>query len=423
MAINYLSKSQGNIPNVNEEEGGDDVLGNYGKNINGTVDQQSYFDIKTCMQKYLDYINMNNSQYFVQDEEGNYISIDQNEIKQKIYNLLSNKYISEKNITIENLYDNIEVLEKNAIFVPLEATLIQDGDIKSFLVYGLVESINGYTVLDKMYAIVNIHVVEGKFSIEPIYEEYNSIKEIKINTFENTITLNEENKFKMTRVSAEDFPKEYINVFKRLALGAPEELYKLLDEEYKNARFKSLDEFKEYIKENKAEIISARLAKYQVINNDEDRFRYICIDQYDNYYIIEQKSILQDYDLILDTYSIDIPEFLEKYNESEEKQKILLNIQKVFQAVNSGDYRYVYEKLDDTYKSNYFKTETELKNYIQEKWYKDNKVEYGTYEKNEDIYVYNIRILDKDNTSAETINIKVVMKLLEGTDFVMSFSV
>jgi len=37
--------------------------------------------------------------------------------------------------------------------------------------------------------------------------------------------------------------------------------------------------------------------------------------------------------------------------------------------------------------------------------------------------VYNIRISDEDNTSTQRINIKVVMKLLEGTDFVMSFSV
>lgn len=423
IALNYFNKNQASTETLSEEGMGDDVLGNYGKSDNGRIDEQSYFDIKTCMQKYLNYINMNNSQYFVQDEEENYVSIDQNEIKQKIYNLLSNKYISEKNITIENLYDNIKVLEKNTIFVPLEATLIQDGDIKSFLVYGLIESINGYTVLDKMYAVVNINVVEGNFSIEPISGEYNSIKEVKIGSLENTITSNSDNKFKMTYIKNEDFPKEYINVFKRLALGAPEELYKLLDEEYKNARFKTLEEFKEYINENKSDIISARLTKYQVINNEEDGFRYICIDQHDNYYIIEQKSILQDYDLILDLYSIDIPEFVEKYDKSEEKEKILLNIQKAFQAIDAGDYRYVYEKLDDTYKSNYFKTKEDLEKYVQEKWYKDNKVEYGAYEKNEDIYIYNIRISDEKNTSSEIINIKIVMKLLEGTDFVMSFSV
>lgn len=423
MALNHFNKNQESAETLNEEEMGDNVLENYGKDENGKIDEQSYFDIKTCMQNYLDYINMNNSQYFVQDEEGNYVRIDQNEIKQKIYNLLSNKFITEKNITIENLYNNIKVLEKNAIFVPLEARLIQDGEIKSFLVHGLVESINGYTVLDKMYAIVNINVVEGNFSIEPISGNYNSIKEVKIGSLENTITSNANNNFKMAYIQREDLPKEYVNVFKRLALGAPEELYKLLDEKYKNAKFRTLEEFKEYIKENKAEIISARLAKYQVINNEENGFRYICIDQHDNYYIIKQKSILQDYDLILDIYSIDIPEFVEKYNKAEEKEKILLNIQKAFQAIDAGDYRYVYEKLDDTYKSNYFKTQEELEKYIKEKWYKNNKVEYGTYEKNGDVYVYNIRISDEDNTLAEKINIKVVMKLLEGTEFVMSFSV
>mgnify|MGYP000081844256 CR=1 FL=1 len=43
-------------------------------------------------------------------------------------------------------------------------------------------------------------------------------------------------------------------------------------------------------------------------------------------------------------------EFIEKYNSANEKTKVGLNIQKVFDAINNEDYEYVYNKLDNTFK-------------------------------------------------------------------------
>lgn len=49
-----------------------------------------------------------------------------------------------------------------------------------------------------------------------------------------------------------------------------------------------------------------------------------------------------NFTVILDTYTIDLPEFTEKYTKASDEEKVLLNIQKGFTAINDKDYRYVY---------------------------------------------------------------------------------
>ena len=44
-----------------------------------------------------------------------------------------------------------------------------------------------------------------------------------------------------------------------------------------------------------------------------------------------------DFDVILDVYTVEIPELTEQYNNSTDAEKVLMNIQKVFYAINDGD--------------------------------------------------------------------------------------
>lgn len=404
-------------------EDGEDVLGEYGKTTSGEgIDYQAYFDIKACMQKYVDNINIKNSKYYIYDKTNNKLIVtDENEIKQNIYNLLSDKYIAEKNITMENLYDNVETLQEEAMYLPIEAGLIQDGNIKSFITYGLVQSPKDYSVICKLFSVVNINVNEGKFSIEPLYGEYSGIGEIIIEDTEQTITGNAENRFSMTNITSESYPTEYINIYKSLALGDPERLYNLLNEEYKKARFENFDEFKEYIEKNKDKIQSTRLDKYKVDVNG-NTVRYICIDQYENYYIINQKEILQDYTIMLDKYTIDLPEFIEKYDSSANNIKVALNIEKLLEATQMGDYKYVYNKLNESFKSNNFNTLEKFERYIAERFdaTKDT-IKYDEYEEVTGVHVYNMKV--KDASENKIINAKVVMDLKDERDFVFSFSV
>lgn len=403
-------------------EDGEDVLGEYGKTSNGGIDYQAYFDIKTCMQKYVDNLNVKNAKYYLYDKTNNkVIAKDESVIKQNIYDLLSDKYIAEKNITIENLYDHVEILQQNAMYLPVEAKLIQDGDIKSFLVYGLVQSTKDYSVISKLFSIVNINIFEGKFSIEPIYGEYNNISEISTEKNEETITAKKVNEFTMTSLTPESYPTEYINIYKSLALGDPERLYNLLDEEYRNVKFASYDNFKNYIDKNKLEIQKTRLEKYKVDVNECD-VTYICVDQNEKYYIIKQKELLQDYTIMLDSYSVDLPYFVEKYENSDGHLKVALNLRKLVEATKMEDYEYIYNKLDESFKTNNYKTLDEFVKYIEGKFdATEDTIKYDSYEEAIGVHMYNIIVTDKSEN--KTINAKVVMDLKENRDFVFSFSV
>lgn len=415
----YLSKNGKRY--IEDENAGTNIFENYGKGIDGKIDSDAYFDIKKYMQKYIDTINLKNLQYGYYNENKEYISvIDEKQIKQKIYNLLSNKYIEEKQITVDNLYNYIDVLQKDAIFVPIEMTLIQEGEIKSFLVHGIIESAEDYSVIDEIFVIANIDMRGYKYSIEPIEGDYNNISEINIGKLEDTIIENEDNEFYKAYVKSEDIPTEYIEVYKGLALGAPEKLYNLLDQEYRNAKFSDLDEFKNYIQKNKTKIIKAKLDKYQV-EVDGNKVRYVCIDKNGNYYVINQNEALVDYTIMLDTYTIDLPEFIEKYNTSQDNIKVALNIEKLVEATKYGDYKYVYNKLDTTFKSSKFKTQTDFEKYIKEKYNpEEDTIKYKAYQMVTGLHIYNIEVTDK--SESKTIEAKVVMKIDEGRDFKISFS-
>lgn len=383
---------------------GENVVENYGSNNKGGIDFQSYFDIKLCMEKYLKLINI--------------LDVDENIAKKKIYDILSSKYISKNKITTENIYNYVKVLQESAMFVPIEASLVQDSDIKSFLISGLIESTKDYRVIDRFFGIININFIEGNFSIEPIYEDYNSINETKIEEFEKSIISNEENKFSMANLKASDIPVEYMNLYKGLALGYPEKIYDLLDNDYREARFKNVDEFKQYVQNNKEMIKNIILDDYSVITKN-DEIEYICVDKKNNYYIIRQKEILQDYKLLLDIYTIDIPQFVEGYNKSKEDEKVLLNIQKIITATKVKDYKYVYNKLDSTFKASNFATQADFEKYIKEKYKEEDKITFTTYEKINDVHIYGLEITKGDGN---VVKAQVVMQLKEGTDFAMSFS-
>ena len=111
-------------------------------------------------------------------------------------------------------------------------------------------------------------------------------------------------------------------------------------------------------------------------------------------------------------------EFVEKYNSANEKTKVGLNIQKVFDAINNEDYEYVYNKLDNTFKQTNFKTVQEFKNYIIQN-FSGKQLKYGECQQQGSLYIFNITITE----GTKQTNKRVIMQLKDGTDFVMSFNV
>lgn len=303
-----------------------------------------------------------------------------------------------------------------------------------------------------MHFTVNLDSSSNVFSIIPMEEaEYEQKITEPAQAFgnqEDMVQKNEYNTIPYQYYEKEDIVDKYFQDYLENALFNPEIAYASLDEEYRNKKFGGLENFEEYVNTNRETMeamcksarkdytdfetyqeyeeyyrkISKVGLKLYNIDDENDTEEYICIDSSGRYYIFSIKSIM-NYTLILDTYTIDLPQFTEQYNNSTDAEKVLLNIQKIFSAINDGDYNYVYNKLDNTFKQNNFPTLESFETYIQENFYENNSIGYSNYRTSGNLHIYNISITNADNAESTTVTKNFIMQLKEGTDFVMSFNV
>lgn len=234
------------------------------------------------------------------------------------------------------------------------------------------------------------------------------------------IKENEYNTFSVQAVREESLINSFLEDYKENALYYPEDAYNLLDEEYRNKKFGSLEAYEEYVNNNRQEIENIQLDKYMITNQDLND-QYVCIDKNGNYYIITKMSTME-YTVILDTYTVDLPEFLDRYNGADDEYKVGYNVEKFISAINDGDYKYAYNLLDETFRRNNYPSQGDFENFVKANFFENNEIQHNNVEKQGNQFVYGITIINKDNES-ERKNITVIMELGEETDFVMSFSI
>ena len=124
------------------------------------------------------------------------------------------------------------------------------------------------------------------------------------------------------------------------------------------------------------------------------------------------------YTVILDTYTVFLPAFLEKYNSGDEETKVEMNIGRFFEAIQAGDYEFAYSKLDETFRANYFLDLAQFENYAKNNFIYD-EMSYEEFFDIEGIYTSVIELENEENTTQKTFTVN----LLEGTDFTISFEV
>ena len=126
---------------------------------------------------------------------------------------------------------------------------------------------------------------------------------------------------------------------------------------------------------------------------------------------------------MLDSYTIENETFNEQYAKATNQQKVAANINKFFEMINAKDYTSAYKVLDTEFKNNYFKTEKEFENYIEQILYKCNSIEYLKFDDGiASVFKYNIKVINRFDSTQQK-DFAVAMQLKEGTNFVMSFEV
>ena len=137
------------------------------------------------------------------------------------------------------------------------------------------------------------------------------------------------------------------------------------------------------------------------------------------YFIINEKKLL-DYSILLDEYTIDIPQFIEKYNYSDIQNKVALNIDKFIKGINDKNYNYSYSILADSFKQNKFPSINLFEQAVKNEFFENCSIEYSVFNEQGNNYIYSVVL--RDTNSNNTKNMIIVMKLGDETDFEMSYS-
>lgn len=385
-----------------------------------------YIYLKECLNKYINYSE--NLRYIQEDMN----QVDEDTLEQAIEvmkSILPEFVVKELNITNQNLYSKVGIADKlfrieNAYkslqTVNTEA-FEESTSIYAYYIDGILIDKNT-KVQDTFKIIILLDKINGTFEIIP--ENYIKEKNINISEQSNiqvykdeSIPDKENNLFDTENPTKEEICKNYFLELKNNLLYDREYVYNSLEDEYRKNKFANYEEFSNYIENKFTNIKKRTLQSYNVI--EEDETQYVLKDQYDNIYIFNEKTPLK-YTLILDTYTIDLPEFTEKYNTASEGNKVSLNIGKLIEAINNQDYKYVYNKLDENFKNSKFNEMANFENYIKNNFYNKNEIEKMTYKIEGNIFICDLQIINKENQEQKQVTI--MMKLLEKTNFAISFS-
>ena len=388
------------------------------------TNRNTFYEVKNCVIKfYMHYMDLFDKQ-ISKMAVGEKIESQKSE-NENLYNMLDKEYIEANDITVDNISSKLSPIKQSFIDISKMYVEKKTDNIYVYIVTGtLREKVSGNT--SNIQIMVKIDTTNKTFKVlleDYISKKYTNIQlgeqiDIKI---DNTIENNSINIYNYEIISDENYIEDIFEQYKDDFVYNKQEAYNKLNEEYKNSRFSSFENFDMYINNNIKSLIIAKIDKYQKTIYPEYT-QYICIDNKGNYYIFREKSVM-NYTVILDQHTIDLPEFIEKYNNASNENKVAMNTEKIKDALNTKDYKYVYEKLDTTFKQNNFPSQENLEQFINNKLFETNKFEYTNIEEKSGIYIFTLNVSDYTGKDTRIVKLNIIMQLEEGTDFVMSFSV
>ena len=410
-------------------EKGNHVPTSFEKEI--VTDHSTFFSVGDAIQDYLNSISFNIEDISLQPVRGSKMPnaatlyaqdegiTDEKSKKQAIYNFLNPNYISQNGITTENVLEKVPNNGK-VEFTPLEMYQLLGNYRTQYAVYGEMKNMETEEKT-QCYFIVDVDKTNSSFYITPVeFSKYANVKDIPLSDEDTTIELNDNNYFSYTVMQENDIMLKYFSYYKKLMQENPDMAYLLLDEEYRNKRFGSVEEFKNYVSKNQ-EDIQTYVAKEYEVNNLEDGTEYICQDQYKHSYIFKVSAVMQ-FQVKLDTYTIESDEVKQRYQNADERRKVEMNVDKWIQMLNYRDYKAAYAVLDESFKSQYFQTVEWFEEYMRGKFPYYYGLNLSDYSNEAGLYIQKILLTDITAKIKMTVPETIVMKLTDD-GFVMSFRV
>lgn len=338
------------------------------------------------------------------------------------------EYVFEKNTQAIEAMTTSDV--KNIIDIFAQYNTEAKFDVKTIYsidkVYYATGFIYGRIAENEYYLIINLDYDNKTFSIvHSNKQEYeNAINNIVDEKYRQDIEIpkNKYNEIVNKNITDFEILTVYFEDYKYKALNNPEIAFNLLDSEYKEKKFNNdIDLYKEYVEKNKDRFKDANIVKHGITKDGQYR-QYICIDNYGNYYEFNEVGI-KEYTVILDNYTLESDEFINKYNKLSDKEKAISNVDKVMKLINEKNYTELYGHLSEGFKNNYFSTQETFEKYIQNNFFDNNITGTITVKNEGKIFMITVPYKEGLSSAAEQRKKTFIVRLGEGTDFELSFNV
>lgn len=424
LSIIYFNK--GEVIYKIDELGSEGELYDFDTSLQYVTVRNDYYAVQTCVQKFYTYYTA------IFDNEDDYYEVDIEEENEKLksnneealYNILDKEYIDYKNITKNNISEKMDRVNNSVININQMYVCKKNVNVSVYIVQGRLREIQSGKISD-FKLMLKLDALNKTFSVyleDYIDRNYKDLKlgsEINIEV-EESIYKNDTNVYDYSIIDDDTYVTDLLKKYKEEILFDLESAYNHLDEEYKQKRFIDFNDFKKFANDNIKKNITIKIDKYQKTQYD-NYTEYVCVDEKGNYYIFNENTIM-NYGMILDTYTVNLPDFIEKYDQGDEQVKVGMNIEKLIGAINLKDYKYVYNKLDKTFRNNKFQNFNTFSEFIENNFFDDNKINYKEFKNIDGVYTYTLEIIDINNID-NVKNFTLIMKLLEDRDFVMSFEI
>lgn len=394
------------VSDLNKELEGKEGLNTYDFKINSNIYKYNYYTIKYCVEIYQNAINELN--------------------KNKLFNMLAQEYLNEEKITLENITEKYKNYKKSDIYINEILTTKMSDNISAYIVNAkLIEKNTANVNEDEL--LIEIDSKNNTFCIYPyeylLEKGYSKLKDgdiLKIQSI-NEIEKNEYNVFEDQSNRYKTIAVPYFEKLKIDLIYDSEYAYNQLDNDYKINKFNnSFEEFEKYINNNKNKILNMQIKKYARYYYD-GYIQYIVVDNNGDYYIFNETSTL-NYKIILDAYTIDQPDFIERYDTATDEKKAGYDINKFIQAINNKDYKYAYNCLADSFKQNKFQTQSNFEEYIKKNFYENSILKSATASKQGSYYTCSI-VLENKDSEGQMMQKTFTVNLKDDRKFELSFTV
>lgn len=420
-----LTKNEDSVSEDNTIEYKEEYASTIGKTFRKIDDFSMYYTAKNIIKNYITYFENVNSDVTV---EVGRVEMTEKEIRdyqiqegiKAIDCLFDKEYKESKNIDRNEIISFVAQYKNNnstnSYKIEFDEIYIAEitDDKKVLLVYSKVNN-------KDFNCMIKVDLMNKRYSI--FYEDFmkkekytkDRTDEVKLD--DSNIEQNDYNTFIYSSSNNQSIAIQYFSDLKEKMKNDRKMLYDILDKEYKEKRFDNYEKFYNYLNNLNERIDRLDISKFKFLDN-----RIKIIDNYNNMYTFEIGDFMK-YSIVMDDYTIEDNEFNEIYDKLSDANKVSVNIEKFIKMLNLKDYESAYKLLDSNFKKNNYPSIEAFKKYVEKNLYGYSKITtVNNSNKTGNYYITSLDLEDGESENIRKKQITIIMQLLEGTDFVMSFS-